>query len=121
MSEAPDHGLQVFDLERLRHMTSFEYVDPDTTYKLFGKAHNIVGHEETGYVYVVGANDKKYPYGCEGRDISKQLINMHALTFLKTRCTQRAQTIATLSVRVRNWYAKRVITQPMTIDIDLRQ
>lgn len=66
VSEAKDHGLQVFDLERLRTMTSFSYVRSDTDYSLFGNAHNIVSNEETGYVYVVGATQKTYEYSCKG-------------------------------------------------------
>jgi len=66
VSEAKDHGLQVFDLLRLREMTQFSVVEPDMHYDLFGNAHNIVSNEETGYVYVVGATDRRYPYSCRG-------------------------------------------------------
>ena len=66
VSEARNHGLQVFDLLRLRNMTEFSIVEPDTHYDLFGNAHNIVSNEETGYVYVVGATDRNYKYSCKG-------------------------------------------------------
>jgi len=70
VSEAKDHGLQVFDLLRLREMSEFSYVEADTHYDLFGNAHNIVSNEDTGYVYVVGAtdhkNDRIYEYSCKG-------------------------------------------------------
>jgi len=66
VSEAKDHGLQVFDLTRLRDMAEFSLVTSDNDYSLFGNAHNIVANEDTGYVYVVGATDKKYPYSCLG-------------------------------------------------------
>lgn len=66
VSEARDHGLQVFDLKRLRAMTSFRYVDSDTHYALFGNAHNIISNEETGYVYVVGATQRQYEFSCLG-------------------------------------------------------
>jgi len=66
VSEAKDHGMQVFDLLRLRDMTEFSYVDSDVDYSLFGNAHNIVSNEETGYVYVVGATDKNYEFSCLG-------------------------------------------------------
>lgn len=66
VSEAKDHGLQVFDLLRLRDMTEFSVVESDTDYSLFGNAHNIVSNEETGYVYVVGATDKNYEFSCLG-------------------------------------------------------
>lgn len=65
-SEARDHGLQVFDLCRLRTMDDFSYVEADTHYALFGNSHNIVSNEETGYIYVVGATDRKYEFSCRG-------------------------------------------------------
>ena len=71
VSEAKDHGLQIFDLERLRTMTSFSYVKSDKDYTLFGNAHNVVSNEETGYIYIVGATDKRYTYSCKGQCISK--------------------------------------------------
>lgn len=66
VAEARDHGLQVFDLERLRTMTSFSDVNADAEYSLFGNAHNIVSNEETGYVYVVGATQREYQFSCKG-------------------------------------------------------
>jgi len=56
VSEANDHGMQIFDLTKL-------LVDPseltgtfevDAWYQEFGDAHNIVINEETGYAYGVG-------------------------------------------------------------------
>lgn len=66
VSEARDHGLQVVDLLRLRDMTEFSIIEADTHYDMFGNAHNIVSNEETGYVFVVGATDRKYEYSCRG-------------------------------------------------------
>ena len=49
------HGMQVFDLTRLRDVTvppmTFE---PDTTYFGIHSAHNIAINEETGFAYTVG-------------------------------------------------------------------
>jgi choice-of-anchor B domain-containing protein len=55
VSEARNHGLQVFDLTRLRGKTSPETFLPDAVYQGFGNAHNIVANEDTNFVYVVGA------------------------------------------------------------------
>jgi choice-of-anchor B domain-containing protein len=66
VSEDEDHGLQVFDLERLRSMTSFAFVEADTLYSEFGNAHNIVANEETKFLYVVGATQSSYPGSCSG-------------------------------------------------------
>ncbi|MAZ72963.1 MAG: hypothetical protein CMC70_07425 [Flavobacteriaceae bacterium] len=58
VSEAGGHGMQVFDLTRLRNVPS-----PPTTFTEdahfdgFGSAHNIVINEDTGYAYPVGANN----------------------------------------------------------------
>ncbi len=55
VSEANGHGMQVFDLTRLRNVSNPpESFEPDTRYTGFGNAHNIVINEETGFAYVVG-------------------------------------------------------------------
>jgi len=55
VSEAADHGLQVFDLTRLRGRITVAYFQPDAVLKTFGNAHNLVSHEEANLLYVVGA------------------------------------------------------------------
>jgi choice-of-anchor B domain-containing protein len=66
ISEAPDHGMQVFDLTKLREfdgvapsgalgeVAEVPQVTPLTTYREFGSCHNIVINEETGFAYAVG-------------------------------------------------------------------
>lgn len=55
VSEAEGHGMQVFDLTRLRDVTDPpETFDADVRYTGFGNAHNIVINEETGIAYAVG-------------------------------------------------------------------
>lgn len=51
------HGMQVFDLTRLRDVGA-EPVDfePDLTYDHMASAHNVVADTATGYLYIVGAN-----------------------------------------------------------------
>tara|TARA_B100000497_G_C7687297_1_gene416802 strand:+ start:736 stop:1977 length:1242 start_codon:yes stop_codon:yes gene_type:complete len=56
VSEASGHGMQVFDLTRLRDVISPEIFTADTHFTDFGSAHNIVINEASGYAYVVGAN-----------------------------------------------------------------
>ena len=57
VSEAPNHGIQVFNLTRLRGMTSYSgRFRQDAHYSELMSSHNIVGNEETGYMYVVGTN-----------------------------------------------------------------
>ncbi|MDB9993156.1 choice-of-anchor B family protein [Flavobacteriaceae bacterium] len=57
VSEANGHGMQIFDLTRLRNVTNPpETFTEDAHYGGFGGAHNIVINEETGYAYGVGAD-----------------------------------------------------------------
>ncbi len=57
VSEAGGHGMQVFDLTRLRDVViAPELLEADNTYLDFGNAHNIVINEETGFAYAVGTN-----------------------------------------------------------------
>jgi choice-of-anchor B domain-containing protein len=53
---AAQHGVQVFDLTRLRTITTPKTFEPDTLYTNIASAHNIVINEETGFAYVVGAS-----------------------------------------------------------------
>lgn len=51
------HGMQVFDLTRLRDVTNPpETFTADTRFTGIGRAHNIVINETSGYAYVVGGN-----------------------------------------------------------------
>lgn len=57
VSEASNHGMQVFDLTRLRDVsTPPETFTEDAHYDGFGHAHNIVINEGTGYAYAVGTS-----------------------------------------------------------------
>ena len=57
VSEAPNHGMQVFDLTKLRNVTNAPAnLTADTRYTGFGNAHNIVINEDTGFAYAVGTS-----------------------------------------------------------------
>jgi len=57
VSEAQGHGMQVFDLTRLRNVADPpQNFDADANYTEFGNAHNIVINEETGFAYPVGSD-----------------------------------------------------------------
>ena len=57
VSEAPGHGMQVFDLSRLRDVVSPpETFTADATYTGFGSAHNIAINEDSGFAYAVGSD-----------------------------------------------------------------
>ena len=54
-----NHGMQVFDLTRLRNITTPDNnLTADTVYhgNNFGSAHNVVINEDSGYAYIVGGN-----------------------------------------------------------------
>jgi len=53
---AGEHGMQVFDLTRLRKVTTPQVFAPDVTYDRINSAHNIVANEETGFMYTVGTS-----------------------------------------------------------------
>lgn len=57
VSEAPGHGMQVFDLTKLRNISNPpESFDADAWYTEFGNGHNIVINEDSGFAYAVGTN-----------------------------------------------------------------
>jgi len=57
VSEAGGHGMQVFDLTRLRNVSNPPInFTTDALYSGFGNAHNIVINEESGRAYGVGTN-----------------------------------------------------------------
>ena len=50
------HGMQVFDLTRLRGLAAPQTFSADAVYGDFTEAHNIAINEDTGFAYVVGSN-----------------------------------------------------------------
>jgi len=57
VSEARGHGMQVFDLTRLRSLSGPpQTLTPDAEYSGFSNAHNIAINEDTGFAYAVGSN-----------------------------------------------------------------
>ena len=69
VSEASNHGMQVFDLTRLRSVPNPpETFTEDAHYDGFGSSHNIAINEESGYAYSVG--DNTFSGGAHFIDIS---------------------------------------------------
>lgn len=54
------HGMQVFDLARLRGVTSAQSWTPDTTYNGVTNVHTITINEATGYAYLNGSNNAQH-------------------------------------------------------------
>ncbi|MDX1615088.1 MAG: choice-of-anchor B family protein [Candidatus Promineifilaceae bacterium] len=64
VSEANQHGMQVFDLTQLRSVTNPPVTFGETAhYRDNASAHNIVINEDSGYAYIVGASGKN---SCSG-------------------------------------------------------
>ncbi len=55
VSEAFDHGMQVFDLSQLVGLTNFQTFSETAYYGGIGNAHNIAINEESGFAYIVGS------------------------------------------------------------------
>ncbi len=56
VSEAENHGMQIFNLTRLRTSQNLPVIfDDDGLYNEFETCHNIVINENTGYAYAVGS------------------------------------------------------------------
>ena len=56
VSEATDHGIQVFDLTRLRGVEAPQSFTADRVLKTVPTAHNIVINPDSGYAFVVGTS-----------------------------------------------------------------
>jgi choice-of-anchor B domain-containing protein len=50
------HGMQVFDLTRLRGLAGPQTFSPDRMYLEFASAHNIAINEDSGFAYALGTN-----------------------------------------------------------------
>lgn len=66
VAEEPFHGMQVFDLTRLRGVTAPQTWTEDAHYPLQGSAHNVAINEETGYAYILGSGLVLGVGGCSG-------------------------------------------------------
>lgn len=56
VSEAPGHGMQVFNLRQLRAAEPSQQFSATAWFGGFGDAHNLAINEDTGYAYVVGSS-----------------------------------------------------------------
>jgi choice-of-anchor B domain-containing protein len=56
VSEANGHGLQIFDLTRLRNVTTPQIFTADARYGGFGNCHTITINEATGFAYCNGTS-----------------------------------------------------------------
>ena len=72
VSEAPGHGMQIFDLTRLRGLTEnpARRFNADAVYTGIGSAHNVVVNEATDFAYLVGGRSASgLPSACSARGV----------------------------------------------------
>lgn len=92
VSEASNHGIQIFDLTRLRSVANPPVTfNNDAHFNGFGGAHNIVINEDTGYAYGVGANT--YGGGTHFVNIQDPLNPVDAGGFASNGYTHDAQVV----------------------------
>jgi Uncharacterized conserved protein len=92
VSEASNHGIQIFDLTRLRSVANPPITfNNDAHFNGFGGAHNIVINEDTGYAYGVGANT--YGGGTHFVNIQNPLNPVDAGGFATNGYTHDAQVV----------------------------
>lgn len=92
VSEASGHGMQVFDLTRLRNVSNPpETFTEDAHYDGFGNAHNVVINESQGYAYGVGTST--FNGGAHFVDISDPLNPVAAGGYSAEDYTHDAQVV----------------------------
>ena len=95
VSEAPGHGMQVFDLTRLRAVDPANapviFFISNFNYLNFGSAHNIAINEDMGFAYAVGAGSCRG--GLHMIDISEPASPEFAGCFGQDRYTHDAQCV----------------------------
>lgn len=67
-SEATGHGIQIFDLTRLRTAVGEQEWTQDGHIDDLGQSHNVAVNEDSGTLYVIGAWDKVRAKGCRDVD-----------------------------------------------------
>lgn len=93
VSEADNHGMQVFDLTRLRTVASPpETFTEDAFYGDFGRAHNIIINEDSGFAYAVGGSTG-YNGGPHFVNIQNPLVPVAAGGYAGSGYTHDAQVV----------------------------
>lgn len=92
VSEANNHGMQVFDLSRLRNPSNIPITfTEDAHFDGFGNAHNIVINEDSAYAYAVGT--QTFNGGAHFVDISDPLNPVDAGGYAGSNYSHDAQVV----------------------------
>ena len=73
VSEAENHGMQVYDLEQLRVINDVQNLTPSFVYSNHGSAHNIAINTKTGYSYTAGIGSSSNPVGIYALNINNPI------------------------------------------------
>lgn len=91
VSEAKNHGLQIFDLMELTTSKGHTKFKATARFTGFGSSHNVFAHEDTGFVYAVGSD--KCGGGLYVVDMNDPLKPRSAGCFLNNRYTHDVQCV----------------------------
>lgn len=79
VSEAENHGMQVFDLTRLRHVTGAPVTfTEDAHYNGFSRAHTLAINESTGFAYAAGVRGSSCVAGLHIIDVRNPKVPVYA-------------------------------------------
>lgn len=83
VSEAGGHGMQVFDLTRLRNVTNPPVTfTEDAHYGSVGEAHNLVLNEDTGYAYMVGGSSNGATFIDVSNPLNPQTVGQYTSSYI---------------------------------------
>ncbi|MEL6615458.1 MAG: choice-of-anchor B family protein [Bacteroidota bacterium] len=97
VSEAGGHGMQVFDLTRLRGLSenAARTFSDDAHYSGVGSAHNIVINEDSGFAYIVGSSPEAgKPAECASKGLHAVDIRQPTRPRFSTCFSDAAQDVA---------------------------
>ena len=83
VSEADNHGMQVFDLTRLRNVVNPPVTfTEDAHYNSVARAHNLVLNEDTGYAYMVGGSSNGATFIDVSNPLSPQTAGQYSTSYI---------------------------------------
>ena len=93
VSEAAGHGMQIFDLSKLRDITDVQEFQPDLLYEGYGHSHNIAINTETGVAYTAGTGTSRSPRVIHAVDITNPLSPNLLIEYPEFGYTHDAQVV----------------------------
>lgn len=83
VSEADNHGMQVFDLTRLRNVVNPPVVfTEDAHYNNVSRAHNLVINEDTAFAYMVGGSSNGATFIDISNPLNPQTVGQYSTSYI---------------------------------------